>query len=80
VGTQAQFIAESAERAGMATGAIVRFADSGTAANEVPRWLRPGDLVLLKASRTIHLERVAQAIIESRQEQAEPATVRKIAS
>jgi UDP-N-acetylmuramoyl-tripeptide--D-alanyl-D-alanine ligase len=79
VGTQAQLIAESAERAGMPTGAIVRFADSGTAANEVPRWLRPGDLVLLKASRTIHLERVAQAIIESRQEQ-QASEQRKLAS
>jgi UDP-N-acetylmuramoyl-tripeptide--D-alanyl-D-alanine ligase len=79
VGTQAQFIADSAERAGMPTGAIVRFADSGAAANEIPRWLRPGDLVLLKASRTIHLERVAQAIIESRQEQS-ASEQRKLAS
>jgi UDP-N-acetylmuramoyl-tripeptide--D-alanyl-D-alanine ligase len=64
VGTQAAFIAESAERAGMPTGAICRFNDAAAAASEVPRWLREGDLVLLKASRSIHLEQVAQAIIE----------------
>jgi hypothetical protein len=64
---QAALIAESAERAGMMPESIWRFSDSAAAATEVPRWLREGDLVLLKASRGIHLEMVAQAIMESRQ-------------
>jgi UDP-N-acetylmuramoyl-tripeptide--D-alanyl-D-alanine ligase len=76
VGEQAGFIAEAAERAGMPPGAIVRFADAAAAARQVPQWLREGDLVLLKASRSIHLELVAQAIIDSRQ----PSFFRKAAS
>jgi UDP-N-acetylmuramoyl-tripeptide--D-alanyl-D-alanine ligase len=28
------------------------------------RELRPGDVVLVKASRTIHLERLAQALLQ----------------
>ena len=76
VGQQATLIAESAEKSGMATGAICRFPDARAAANTVPGWLREGDLVLLKASRSIHLELVAQAIMEGRQ----PTVLRKAAS
>jgi UDP-N-acetylmuramoyl-tripeptide--D-alanyl-D-alanine ligase len=67
IGEKAAIIAESAERAGMPTGAICKFPDAATAAKQIPRWLRAGDLILLKASRSIHLETVAQAILESRQ-------------
>jgi UDP-N-acetylmuramoyl-tripeptide--D-alanyl-D-alanine ligase len=76
VGRQATLMADAAEEAGMPVGAICRFADATTAAQAVPTFLRDGDLVLLKASRTIHLEMVAQAIIESR----ENKTVRRAAS
>jgi UDP-N-acetylmuramoyl-tripeptide--D-alanyl-D-alanine ligase len=64
VGAQGELIAEAAERSGMAKGAIRSFADAAAAAAEVPGWLRAGDLVLLKASRSIHLELVAQAILD----------------
>jgi UDP-N-acetylmuramyl pentapeptide synthase len=81
VGPQAALMAEAAERAGMATGAICRFADAAAAASEVPRWLREGDLILLKASRSIHLELVAQMIIESRQAAVnKPGYLHKVAS
>ena len=66
VGEQSALLAESAERAGMPVGAIAKFPDARTAANAVPGWLKEGDLVLLKASRGIGLELVAQAISESR--------------
>jgi UDP-N-acetylmuramoyl-tripeptide--D-alanyl-D-alanine ligase len=66
VGSDAKWIAEAARRAGMAAGSIREFADAQTAAMELPRWVREGDLVLLKASRAIHLEIVAKAIAESR--------------
>jgi UDP-N-acetylmuramoyl-tripeptide--D-alanyl-D-alanine ligase len=69
VGKQAALIAEAAEKAGMPTGAIAKFKDAAAAAAEVPGWLREGDLVLLKASRSIHLERVAEAIVEAFEEQ-----------
>jgi UDP-N-acetylmuramoyl-tripeptide--D-alanyl-D-alanine ligase len=67
VGKQGAMIAEAAEGAGMPAGSIYRFSDAAAAAAEIPRWLREGDLILLKASRGIHLELVAQAIMESRQ-------------
>jgi UDP-N-acetylmuramoyl-tripeptide--D-alanyl-D-alanine ligase len=76
VGQQAALIAEAAQAAGMPTGAIGRFPDARAAANAVPDWLRDGDLILLKASRSIHLELVAQAITEGRQARV----VRKVAS
>src|SRR5205085_11465293 len=49
VGAQAAILAESAERTGMATGAICRFPDARTAAASIPAFLRDGDLILLKA-------------------------------
>ena len=55
---------EPAPDAGLAKSA----AGQSTAAGTIPGWLRDGDLVLLKASRGIHLETVAQAIIESREQ------------
>jgi UDP-N-acetylmuramoyl-tripeptide--D-alanyl-D-alanine ligase len=71
VGKQAALIAESAERAGMPVGAICHFPDSATAAGTIPGLLKDGDLVLLKASRGIHLETVAQAVIELRERAAQ---------
>jgi UDP-N-acetylmuramoyl-tripeptide--D-alanyl-D-alanine ligase len=68
VGPGGETIAQAAEHAGMAIGAICRFKDSESAAREVPAWLRSGDLVLLKASRSMRLERVAEAITQGRNE------------
>lgn len=76
VGKQATFFAEAAERAGMPVGAIARLKDSGAAAVQVPKWLRDGDLVLLKASRGIHLETVAQAIVEAQPARHRAASVK----
>lgn len=76
VGKQAQIIADSARQTGMSEQMIWRFKDAATAAEKLPGRLRDGDLVLLKASRTIHLELVAQAILESQQAKV----VRKVAS
>jgi UDP-N-acetylmuramoyl-tripeptide--D-alanyl-D-alanine ligase len=62
VGEGGEVIAHAAEQAKMPLGAVCRFKDADAAANEVPTWLRAGDLVLLKASRSVRLERVAEAI------------------
>ena len=78
VGPQSALLADAAERAGMAVGAIVRFPDARAAAAAVPTWLRDGDWVLLKASRTIGLELVGQAIAEARTPKVE--AMRKVAS
>jgi UDP-N-acetylmuramoyl-tripeptide--D-alanyl-D-alanine ligase len=66
VGPQATLIHESALAGGMETRRVSYFADSAAAAVEVPKWLRPGDLILLKGSRGMKLERIANAIQDSR--------------
>jgi UDP-N-acetylmuramoyl-tripeptide--D-alanyl-D-alanine ligase len=59
VGTGAEPIAEGAgERA-------VRAADVDEAVRVVSAWLMPGDVVLVKASRGAHLERVTSALLNS---------------
>jgi UDP-N-acetylmuramoyl-tripeptide--D-alanyl-D-alanine ligase len=66
VGKQAGLFAEAAEQAGMAIGAICRFRDAAEAAAAIPKWLKDGDLVLLKGSRSMHLEYVDAAIKKNR--------------
>ena len=76
VGADARWIAEAAEAAGMPADTVLRFSDAADAAARLPAIIRPGDLVLVKASRSIHLELVANAL------SADPsgAPPRKIAS
>jgi len=80
IGSQGSLIAEAAEQAGMAIGAICRFRDSVEAAQAIPQWLQDEDLVLLKGSRSMHLEYVDGAIkktreaIETHQSQAKAAS------
>ena len=51
VGTKAPVYAEAAIAGGMSAGAVVRAADRDAALGELEELLRPGDTVLLKASR-----------------------------
>ncbi len=60
VGELARVIAESARRAGMS--AIQEFTDMAQAANAVKSFLKSGDVVLLKASRSARLERIVEAL------------------
>jgi len=60
VGKMAGVMAGAARAAGL--GRIFEFADVATAANAVKQFVKPGDLVLLKASRATRLERVAEAL------------------
>lgn len=62
VGEQANLIADAAAEAGFPSVAVLRYSDAEAAAAGVPGLLRPGDLVMLKASRGIGLERVGKAI------------------
>lgn len=64
VGPHSQHIAAVAKRIGMAEDRVQTFPDSESAAREVPKILRDGDLVLLKASRGTRLEVVGKAIAE----------------
>jgi UDP-N-acetylmuramoyl-tripeptide--D-alanyl-D-alanine ligase len=62
IGDKARLIAEEAGRAGMAARAIACFADAPAAAAQLPGCFVPGDLVLLKASRSMRLETIAEAM------------------
>ncbi len=62
-GEEASAIADGAEKAGMSAGAIYRYTDLENVfafGNAVNAAIRPGDAVLLKASRAVALERVIQ--------------------
>src|SRR5438445_59774 len=62
VGDQARMIAVGAEREGVEPERIHRCADVDQAVAVVKAIVRPGDLVLVKASRVARLERVAEAL------------------
>lgn len=55
-------LAVGARRAGMDPSAVREVADAPAAANIVHEWVRPGSVVLVKASRGMKLEQVVQAL------------------
>ena len=60
VGEPARWIAEAAEKSGVAS--VIRAADSDEAARILGDMAKPGDTVLVKASRSARLERIVQAM------------------
>jgi UDP-N-acetylmuramoyl-tripeptide--D-alanyl-D-alanine ligase len=62
VGELASHIAVGARTAGMAGDRIVTSMDPDVAAAKVVEWSKPGDWVLVKASRGMRLERVMEAL------------------
>ena len=57
VGPRAAWIADEAVRAGLPAAAVLRAPDAPAAREVLSSLARPGDLVLLKASRSMALER-----------------------
>jgi len=53
-------MAKAARDAGL--NRVFEFVDADTAASAVKSFVKPGDVVLLKASRMARLERVAEAL------------------
>ncbi len=64
VGPLAGLMAEGAAAAGMDPARIVSFADSGEAARAVPPLVAAGDLVLVKGSRGVKMERIVESLRE----------------
>jgi UDP-N-acetylmuramoyl-tripeptide--D-alanyl-D-alanine ligase len=62
IGAHSTLTADAARRAKLASERIWHFPDATSAARSVPGMLRPRDLVLIKASRSLGLEQVAEAI------------------
>jgi UDP-N-acetylmuramoyl-tripeptide--D-alanyl-D-alanine ligase len=60
VGPSAAWIAESAVAAGMRPDCVSQYRDAAAAA-AIAAWVAEGDLVLLKGSRAVGLERIAKA-------------------
>lgn len=65
VGAFAKVMADAAVRAGISVGNIRMCGDAQQAAEVVPDLLSNGDMVLIKASRGLRLERVAEAVQRS---------------
>ncbi len=68
VGARARWLADEAVAAGFPAGQVWRYPDAVAAAADTAAWVRPGDAVLLKASRGIGLERVAEALLGTKRE------------
>jgi UDP-N-acetylmuramoyl-tripeptide--D-alanyl-D-alanine ligase len=62
VGARAKFIAEGARQSGMADKNILSFDTAEEAASEVQKLIKKGDLILIKASHSIGLEKVVEEI------------------
>jgi len=64
VGARAKFIADAAERAGMPGANIISVMTAEEAGTEAQNIISEGDLVLVKASRALHLEKTVEEIEE----------------
>lgn len=62
VGARSRWIADEAVAAGFPAQQVWRYPDAPAAAAEAAAWAKPGDAILVKASRGIGLERVATAL------------------
>lgn len=62
VGEPARAIARAAIREGQLPQDVASYGEPAEAASDVRAWARPGDVVLLKGSRVVGLERAAEAL------------------
>jgi UDP-N-acetylmuramoyl-tripeptide--D-alanyl-D-alanine ligase len=64
VGPVAAEIARGAREAGLPTARVISTDDPETAAAAIAYWTKPGDWILVKASRGMRLERAIDALVE----------------
>lgn len=62
VGPLSRYMAEGARQTGMTNGQIASFENSEEAADRVPDLLQPGDLVLVKGSRSIRTDKIVDRL------------------
>ena len=65
VGDRATGIAEAAVQAGMPAMRVIRCADAAEAAETLRDSLRPGDTLLVKASRGMQLEAIVRELVDA---------------
>lgn len=70
VGTQAGWIGDEAVSGGFPAQQVWRYADAAAAAKANLEWVKPGDTLLLKASRGVGLEVVAAALLSPESSQS----------
>lgn len=63
VGVRARGIAESALEAGMSEKNILQYEESALAGAELQNLLQPGDIVLIKGSQSMRMERIVEEIM-----------------
>lgn len=63
VGMRAKFIAEAAEKAGLNRKAIFSFDNVGEAGRALEEKMRPGDLVLIKGSQGVRMEKIVEDVM-----------------
>lgn len=68
VGTRARAIAEGARKAGKGSESVFEFNESTKAAEALREMVQEGDVVLVKGSQSIRTERVAEALLASRED------------
>ena len=62
VGQRAKFIAEAAKNSGLAENKILSFDTAAEAGRSVQELMKKGDLVLIKASRAVGLEKIVEEV------------------
>ena len=65
VGDRATGIAEAAVQAGLPATRVIRCADAAEAAQTLRDCLRPGDTLLVKASRGMQLEQIVRELADA---------------
>lgn len=79
VGAQAATVARTAKSQGMDAGCLGACGDLGTAELLLSCWLEPGDVILVKGSRSMRMERIVEYLQRAAGTSADAEEVRKAA-